>query len=193
MIESDLAVVIVNYNTGDYLERCLRSLERAPGRRRVDVLVIDNASRDGSHRRAIAAHPWARLIENDENVFLSPAWNQGLRETSAPFVLFLNPMSSGGREPSPITSASPSSTRVPASWARSSGTRTARSTRAAASSLAVRRRRTCVPRHASPGQPVHPSVPHGWLGPEHRARSGLGLGLLHAIPTQVFEDVGPVR
>ena len=91
MIESDLAVVIVNFNTGDYLERCLSSLEKHRGDVTVDVLVIDNASGDGSHRRAAAAHPWARLIENPENVFLSPAWNQGLRETNAPYVLFLNP------------------------------------------------------------------------------------------------------
>ena len=57
----------------------------------MDVLVIDNASHDGSHTAAVAAHPWARLIENPENVFLSPAWNQGIRETSAPYVLLLNP------------------------------------------------------------------------------------------------------
>ena len=62
MIESDLAVIIVNYNTGDYLERCLRSLEEHRGDLELDVVVIDNASEDGSHRRATAAHPWARLI-----------------------------------------------------------------------------------------------------------------------------------
>lgn len=88
---AELAVVIVNFNTGGYLERCLASLERHRGDVDVDVLVIDNASRDGSHTAAVAAHPWARLVENPENVFLSPAWNQGIRATSAPFVLLLNP------------------------------------------------------------------------------------------------------
>lgn len=88
---AELAVVIVNYNTGDYLERCLASLEACRGDIETDVLVIDNASRDGSHTRAVAAHPWARLIQNPTNVFLSPAWNQGIRETKAPFVLLLNP------------------------------------------------------------------------------------------------------
>jgi GT2 family glycosyltransferase len=87
----ELAVVIVNYNTGDYLERCLASLQAHRGDIDIDVLVIDNASHDGSHTKAIAAHPWARLIENRENVYLSPAWNQGIRETDAPFVLLLNP------------------------------------------------------------------------------------------------------
>lgn len=88
---AELAVIIVNYNTGDYLERCLASLETHRGDVGIDVLVIDNASVDGSHTRAIAAHPWARLIGNQENIYLSPAWNQGIRATDAPYVLLLNP------------------------------------------------------------------------------------------------------
>jgi N-acetylglucosaminyl-diphospho-decaprenol L-rhamnosyltransferase len=88
---AELAVVIVNHNAADYLERCLASLEAHRGDIELDVLVIDNASRDGSHTYAVAEHPWVRLIENPTNVFLSPAWNQGIRETSAPFVLLLNP------------------------------------------------------------------------------------------------------
>jgi len=87
---AELAVVIVNYNTGDYLERCLVSLEAHRGEIEVDVLVIDNASRDGSHT-VVAKHPPVRLIENPTNAFLSPAWNRGIRETSAPYVLLLNP------------------------------------------------------------------------------------------------------
>jgi N-acetylglucosaminyl-diphospho-decaprenol L-rhamnosyltransferase len=89
--EADLAVVVVNYNAGDYLERCLASLAAHRGEVRMDVLVIDNASHDGSHLRAVEAHPWTRLIENPTNVLLSPAWNQGIRETKASHVLFLNP------------------------------------------------------------------------------------------------------
>src|SRR3954468_22085057 len=87
---AELAIVIVNYNTGDYLERCLASLDAYRGAIEVDVLVIDNASHDGSHRRAVAAHPWVRLVENPRNVYLSPAWNQGIRATSSPYVLLLN-------------------------------------------------------------------------------------------------------
>jgi N-acetylglucosaminyl-diphospho-decaprenol L-rhamnosyltransferase len=88
---AELAVVIVNYDTGDYLERCLASIRRHRGEAVIDVVVIDNASRDGSGSRAVAAHPWARLIENPTNVFLSPAWNQGASVTDAPYLLFLNP------------------------------------------------------------------------------------------------------
>jgi N-acetylglucosaminyl-diphospho-decaprenol L-rhamnosyltransferase len=88
---AELAIVIVNYNTAGYLERCLASLERHRGDLAVDVLVIDNASHDASHLRAVNVHPWARLVENPTNVYLSPAWNQGARETKAPWLLFLNP------------------------------------------------------------------------------------------------------
>jgi len=45
---AEVAVVIVNYETGAWLERCLRSLERCRGDVSVDVVVIDNASGDGS-------------------------------------------------------------------------------------------------------------------------------------------------
>src|SRR5204863_10137137 len=84
-----LAVVLVNSETGAWLERCLRSLERARGDVSVDVVVIDNASGDGSAdvSEALGAH----LIRNDSNRYLSPAWNQGAAVTQTPYLLFLNP------------------------------------------------------------------------------------------------------
>jgi N-acetylglucosaminyl-diphospho-decaprenol L-rhamnosyltransferase len=84
-----LAVVIVNYNTGPWLERCLRSLEGARGDLTTDVVVIDNDSRDGS--ADVAETLGARLIRNPTNRYLSPAWNQGAVATDAPYLLFLNP------------------------------------------------------------------------------------------------------
>lgn len=86
-----LAVVIVNFNAGEWLSRCLASLEAHHGDLEIDVLVIDNASTDGSARAAVEAYPWARLVENPRNRYLSPAWNQGAAATTAPYLLFLNP------------------------------------------------------------------------------------------------------
>src|SRR5262249_60534797 len=85
----DLAVVIVNYETGVWLERCLRSLKRARGDVSVEVVVIDNASGDGS--ADVSEALGARLIRNDTNRGLSPAWNQGAAATQTPYLLFLNP------------------------------------------------------------------------------------------------------
>jgi N-acetylglucosaminyl-diphospho-decaprenol L-rhamnosyltransferase len=87
----DLAVVVVNYNAGAYLERCVRSVVEASEGLEVDLVVVDNASGDGSARLAAGRHPQVRLIENPTNRGLSAAWNQGARAVDAPWILFLNP------------------------------------------------------------------------------------------------------
>lgn len=91
MERADLAVVIVNYNAGPYLARCVASLVDAAGGLALDVLVVDNASTDGSAAEAAAHTPQVRLLENPTNRGLSAAWNQGARAVDAPWILFLNP------------------------------------------------------------------------------------------------------
>jgi len=86
---ADLAVVIVNFDTGPWLGRCLDSLERHRGDLAVEIVVVDNASRDGSERAAERAG--VSLVRNPLNRYLSPAWNQGAAATRAPYLLFLNP------------------------------------------------------------------------------------------------------
>jgi N-acetylglucosaminyl-diphospho-decaprenol L-rhamnosyltransferase len=86
-----LSVVVVNYNAGGYLTRSVASVFASANGLDIEVLVVDNASRDGSARAAAAAEPRTRVIENPENRGLSAAWNQGAGETSAPWILFLNP------------------------------------------------------------------------------------------------------
>jgi len=90
-IPADLAVVIVNHNAGPYLERCVRSVLGAAAGQELDVVVVDNASADGSARVAVAAHPGARLIEMEENRGFAAGVNVGIRATDAPFVFVLNP------------------------------------------------------------------------------------------------------
>ena len=90
-MSADLAVVVVNYNAGDYLARCVTSLFASAGGLDLDVLVIDNASHDGSADGAAAAEPRIRLTLNATNRGLSAAWNQGAEDTDAPWILFLNP------------------------------------------------------------------------------------------------------
>ena len=90
-IAPDLAVVIVNYNAGHFLSRAVRSSLDSAGDASLEVVIVDNASADGSAEEAVAAHPEARLIRNASNVGFATAVNQGIRATSAPFVLLLNP------------------------------------------------------------------------------------------------------
>lgn len=88
---SDLAVVVVNYNSGDFLPRCLASVYAAAQDLALEMVVVDNASRDGSGKRVEAEHPAARILENPVNRGFAAAANQGIRATAAPFVLLLNP------------------------------------------------------------------------------------------------------
>src|SRR5215216_3887627 len=88
---ADVAVVVVNYNTGDYLARCVASVVAATGGLAVDLVVVDNASHDGSARMAAGQTPQVRLMENPTNRGLSAAWNQGAEAVDAPWILFLNP------------------------------------------------------------------------------------------------------
>jgi N-acetylglucosaminyl-diphospho-decaprenol L-rhamnosyltransferase len=84
-------MVIVNYNAGHYLNRAVRSAFECAGEAGLEVVVVDNASADGSADEAIASNPQTRLIRNAANVGFARAVNQGIRATTAPFVLLLNP------------------------------------------------------------------------------------------------------
>ena len=53
----DLSIVIVNWNTRDLLRDCLRSVAAGRGRLNVEVLVVDNASSDGSAEMIRAEFP----------------------------------------------------------------------------------------------------------------------------------------
>jgi N-acetylglucosaminyl-diphospho-decaprenol L-rhamnosyltransferase len=88
---ADLAVVIVNYNAGDYLLRCLESLRAAAADTRLEILVVDNASKDDSTDRARAAHDDVTFVVNADNRGFSAGVNQGIRRSRAPFVLLMNP------------------------------------------------------------------------------------------------------
>jgi N-acetylglucosaminyl-diphospho-decaprenol L-rhamnosyltransferase len=86
----ELAVVIVNHNAGAYLIRCLRSVLERSGDVELEIVVVDNASTDGSAEEAAAAFPQARLIRCENRGFAAGV-NVGIRVTSAPSVLVLNP------------------------------------------------------------------------------------------------------
>lgn len=74
----DLGIVIVNWNTRDLLRDCLRSVEQSVGVT-YRVVVVDNASTDGSAEMVRAGFPRVELIENADNRGYPAANNQGLR------------------------------------------------------------------------------------------------------------------
>ncbi len=87
----DLAVVVVDYNAGEHLSRCVASVLAAASGVRVELVVVDNASVDGSARRVASQHAQVTLIENPRNVGFASAANRGIEATSAPWVFVVNP------------------------------------------------------------------------------------------------------
>lgn len=87
-----LSVIIVNYNVKYYLEQCLHSLYQALGYIRAEVLVVDNASTDGSNEYFSGkSFPGFTYISNQENVGFSRANNQAIKQCTGEYVLLLNP------------------------------------------------------------------------------------------------------
>ncbi len=116
----DLSVIIVNWNVRDLLRRCLVSLAGSDGLSmarletlpdadgagcdppitdyrssivscRAEVIVVDNASADGSVAMLQAEFPWVQVIANAQNLGFTRANNQGLARSQGRYVLFLNP------------------------------------------------------------------------------------------------------
>lgn len=86
-------VVIVNWNTGRHLGDCLRSIVRADrsGLRVARIVVVDNASSDGSCRDPAAPGIPLDVLRNSRNRGFAAACNQGAALGGSEFLLFLNP------------------------------------------------------------------------------------------------------
>ncbi len=86
-----LSIVIVSWNTRDYLDACLTSLRDAPDAVTREVIVVDNASEDGTATMVAEAHPGVTLVANDANLGYAAGNNQGIELASGEQVLLLNP------------------------------------------------------------------------------------------------------
>ncbi len=98
----DLSIVIVSWNVRALLRRCLQSVlaEAKPGPGdgvfqlgdwKVEILVVDNASADGSIEMVRSQFPHVHLIANGENRGFTAANNQGLSRARGRYLLLLNP------------------------------------------------------------------------------------------------------
>ena len=86
-----LSVVIVNINTRDWLQGCLESLEQQDVFERIQVVVVDNTSTDGSAAMVRRDFPSCELVQLEETVGFGQANNAGVRHAGAPLLLLLNP------------------------------------------------------------------------------------------------------
>ena len=91
MYETDLSIIIVNYNVKHFLEQCLLSVQAATQSMSAEVIVVDNNSTDGSVEYLRPKFPEVRFIENKDNPGFAKANNQALRVCKGEYALLLNP------------------------------------------------------------------------------------------------------
>jgi GT2 family glycosyltransferase len=83
------SVAIVNWNSGSLLRLCVQSvLATSPG---AEVIVVDNASKDDSLALIVELRDRVDIVQNSVNRGFAGAVNQAFRQSSAPYVLILNP------------------------------------------------------------------------------------------------------
>lgn len=85
-----LDIIIVNYNAREDLLRCLGSLRAAPPQRPHHIVVVDNASPDGSAEAVGREFSDVQVIEMGRNAGFAAANNTGIRATAAPLIVLLN-------------------------------------------------------------------------------------------------------
>lgn len=91
----DVAIIIVNYNGGDFLRGCLESIDANISEKiTYEVLIVDNASTDDSIKLIQSSKfniKNLKIIKNDDNLGFSKGNNIGIKEANGRYVLFLNP------------------------------------------------------------------------------------------------------
>ena len=87
----DISVVIVAWNARHYLELCLESLREAPPRRSMEIIVVDNASADGTAEMVEARFPDVKLIRSSENLGFAKGNNVAIRQCCGRYIALVNP------------------------------------------------------------------------------------------------------
>lgn len=86
-----LSIVVVNYNTRELLLSCLNSLRLAKTKSDIwEIIVVDNASTDGSAVEVQKHFPETIVIKNRKNLGFAKANNQGIGKTYGEYILLLN-------------------------------------------------------------------------------------------------------
>jgi GT2 family glycosyltransferase len=87
---NEVSVVVVSYNAQALLRECLASVAKVRGEGITQLIVVDNASSDGSREMVAAEFPWVKLVVNGENEGFARATNRGVESSDGQNVLLLN-------------------------------------------------------------------------------------------------------
>lgn len=93
---NDLTVIVLSYNTKDITDECLTRLKKSAKfcedklNNKVNVIVVENASEDGSLEMVQNKHPWVKLIVSKTNTGFSGGNNLAMKQAKGDFILLLN-------------------------------------------------------------------------------------------------------
>ncbi|MBK7630766.1 MAG: glycosyltransferase [Ignavibacteriales bacterium] len=87
----DLSIIIVNYNVKEFLQNLIHSIEKASLNLKKEIIIVDNASDDGSVEFIKEKFPHVKLIANQKNLGFGKANNIGLKHAGGKFILLINP------------------------------------------------------------------------------------------------------
>ncbi len=87
----DLSIIIVNYNVKEFLQNLIHSIEKASANITKEIIVVDNASDDGSVEFIKSNYPQINLIVNNSNLGFGKANNLGMMQAEGNYILLINP------------------------------------------------------------------------------------------------------
>ena len=85
-----VSIIILNYNAGQLLKNCVRSIIDSEYRN-LEIIVVDNLSSDNSHHECKSEFKEIKLIENKENLGYCEGNNVGIRHSTGKFIVIMNP------------------------------------------------------------------------------------------------------
>lgn len=88
--QPELSIIIVSWNVRELLERCLNSIHKFLDLQKIEIIVVDNASQDGSADMVQEKFSGVKLIKNSKNVGFGKANNQGMQKAKGNYFLLLN-------------------------------------------------------------------------------------------------------
>ncbi len=83
----DISIVIISWKMKELLQSCLRSIYKYTSEVKLEIIVIDNNSQDGTSEMIETEFPEIILIKNKENRGVAPARNQGISIAKGKYVL----------------------------------------------------------------------------------------------------------
>jgi len=85
-----VSIIVLNYNAGDLLLNCIKSIKKS-SYENIEIIVVDNISSDGSQIKCQEKYPDIKLIQNKENLGYCGGNNVGIQASKGEFVIILNP------------------------------------------------------------------------------------------------------